>query len=607
MGDHPIEGQIKCLKVCGGCVVVLSIIIFGVCMGSYVHLGPDDQVLLKKSTGKYVQSGPWSGQLNPFHPQEWRKASLLDPLQYAMVEDTQTAIIRNHAGPDLLFLGPYDVMKGVKPKIVLQKDEYARLIDRKTGNERVERGPGSIVPEVTEIVPDGVEKAVFINVGTAVVIRNKNTGTRSLMTSCNQKTGVYMPAPLEEIVEVRSLIHVLPHQAVIVRDVDGRMTVYSGRETQTQADGCSEAADTAVGGTAFFLPPYSKIVRMSWSHYPNPNAEESAPAPPPPPMIAAAPAPTQAPTPAPKTTTPPPTTPRPTPRPTPAPTPRPTPAPTPAPGKRRLEESIYVDQQSASTGSGHKQTITAIDLRTHKSFYQYEVRTSDNVRLGLEGTIFWRIEDVRKMLEMTSDPNGDVWTRCRSTLIAAVSNVSLGVFMNSFNDIALSAFEARKNESFYSDRGLVLVSMELTNYAPVDSHTKSTLQEIIRQTVKRINDLQKQQSANDVAKERLSADISLEVNRTNLLETQARNDKLIAETAGATDGGKTANVIGAFLDGLNSTLENSTVRMELFKHQKYLQSSQIDAEQLSTGNASLYLAPTDMELRLQMPHEASEL
>merc|ERR1719162_2507096 len=108
-------------------------------MASYVHLGPDDQILLKKSTGKYVVNGPYSGQLNPFHKKEWRKAELLDALEYAELQDTQTAIMRVAKGPQLLFLGAYDELKAKKPKVVLQKDEWIRLVDRNTGKERVER------------------------------------------------------------------------------------------------------------------------------------------------------------------------------------------------------------------------------------------------------------------------------------------------------------------------------------------------------------------------------------------------------------------------------------------------------------------------------------
>ena len=44
-----------------------------------------------------------------------------------------------------------------------------------------------------------------------------------------------------------------------------------------------------------------------------------------------------------------------------------------------------------------KVKITMIDLRAQKMFFQNEVRTSDNVRLKLEGTIFWQA------IEMTSN------------------------------------------------------------------------------------------------------------------------------------------------------------------------------------------------------------
>lgn len=551
------KNQKRCLMCCG-CLGVLSIIIFAVAMSAYAHLGPDDQILIKTSRGKRVINGPGSGQMNPFQSNEWRKATLLDPLQYAIVQDQMTAIVRTENGPKLLFLQANDKLLSIEAKIVLEKDEYIRYVDKLTGEERVEKGAGTIVPAPTEITDVGVEKAVPLNVGTAVEIRNKKTGDRSLVTSCTYSTGVYTPEPLEEIVAIRSLIHVLPHEAMIVRDVDGKMTVYSGRETmQEQAGQCGSSDNSGVGGTAFFLPPYSKIVRMSWSSYPNPAQDGSTSQSGDNPM-------------------------------------------------NSIESDMYVDQASAP-GTGPKRKVAAIDLRTHKSFYSYDVRTSDNVKLSVEGTIFWQIEDVRKMIVMTADPEGDVWSRSRSTVIAAVSNSTLGEFMVNSGVIIENAFKGQVGDVFFVDRGIKLVSMEMTKYTPVDEHTKDTLQHIIRQTVQRINDLQKQRSENDVQMEKLTADIKLEENRTTLIEIQANNSRLLAETEGATDGGKVAHSIGAFIDGLNVSLPNITSRMDLYKQHKMLDSSKIDTEQLTSGQASLYMAPKDMELRLQMPHESKEL
>jgi len=558
------DGQKKAAAGCGGLLILLLFIFFCIMMSAFHHLGPDDQVLIKTSRGHRVVNGPMSGQFNPFQEKTWRKATMIDPLQYAIMQDRMTAELRSEEGPQLLFLKAYDELKEVLPKLVLEKDEFVRLIDSYDGTERVEKGPRTIVPKPTEKASKGIEKAVFLNMDSSVVIRNKTNGMLTLVTSCNYQSGVYTPAPMEDIVEIRRLIHVLPHEALIVRDVNGRMKVYGGNSDAGDAGNSSSDSDqdcfatqTQGAGTAFFLPPYSKIVRMSWSSYTSPGTAA-------------------------------------------------------IPSTRRLqtipvadEKSLYVDQMQATTHSGPKIKVAAIDLRTQKSFYKYEVRTADNVKLELEGTIFWRVENIQDMIKMTSDPAGDVWAHARSTLIGVISDNTLADFMVNFNTLMGVAFNRSTTDDFYTRRGIVLTNLELTKYAPVDEHTKTVLQNIIRQTVNRINDLQKQRSRNDVALEKLTMDIALEENRTRLIETEATNSRLLAEQKGTTAGTKEATSIAFFIEGLNETVPNATDRMGLFKQEKILESTNKDTQQLSSGEASLYVAPKDMELRLQMPHEAS--
>merc|ERR1712054_630255 len=104
---------------------------------------------------------------------------------------------------------------------------------------------------------------------------------------------------------------------------------------------------------------------------------------------------------------------------------------------------------------GGKVAVTKIDLRAKKAFFNYEVRTNDNVKLGLEGSIFWQIFDVRKMLNTTSDPEGDLYHRVRSSLIQAVSNVTLDTFMTNVTDIVTHAFATTRTlDNFYAMRGI---------------------------------------------------------------------------------------------------------------------------------------------------------
>merc|ERR1711953_630277 len=82
-----------------------------------------------------------------------------------------------------------------------------------------------------------------------------------------------------------------------------------------------------------------------------------------------------------------------------------------------------------------KVPVEKIDLRTRKVFFSYEVPTSDNVKLQLDGTIFWKVTDVSQMINTTSDPEGDVWHHSRSALIQAVSKITLQNFMSHFGNI----------------------------------------------------------------------------------------------------------------------------------------------------------------------------
>lgn len=183
-----------------------------------------------------------------------------------------------------------------------------------------------------------------------------------------------------------------------------------------------------------------------------------------------------------------------------------------------------------------KVNITMIDLRAQKMFFQNEareprrpfesffevqVRTSDNVRLKLEGTIFWQVRDVMQMVATTSDAPGDISQRARSGMIQEVGRLTLANFMAGFNNLTKATYDSQAADTFYSDRGVELQSLEITRFDSVDNETALVLQNIIKETTLRINELQKQESLNAVNAAKLSADIQLEQQRTQLIQTQA--------------------------------------------------------------------------------------
>merc|ERR550537_1078933 len=247
-----------------------------------------------------------------------------------------------------------------------------------------------------------------------------------------------------------------------------------------------------------------------------------------------------------------------------------------------------------------KETVMNIDLRARKMFFNYEVRTGDNVKLRLEGTIFWQVKNVATLISMTSDPSGDISQHARSALIQGVSKVPLSKFMSDFNNITMEAFGLQAADGFYAERGVELQSMEVTRFDCVDEETALVLQQIIQETTNRINELQKAESENEVRSAHLKADIALEKQRTELIRTRAENSRLEAEMAGQADGTKQVQSAVTFIDGLNASVPNVSKRVELYRLQEEMTGRNTDTQNLASGKATLFLTPQDLNLKLAM-------
>ena len=215
------------------------------------------------------------------------------------------------------------------------------------------------------------------------------------------------------------------------------------------------------------------------------------------------------------------------------------------------------------TTVAYKVPVQKIDMRPQYAFFEYTVRTSDNVELVLEGQIFWQVTDVARMIERTGDPKGDVWYHCRSALIQAISTVTLETFMASFNAIVQQA--AATDKAFYEERGVSVHNLEVVRYEPKDAETGRTLQAIIQETTNHINRMQQQKSENEVEKEKMTALIEIEKQRAGLIKEKTANEKLEASVAGEAEGTRLAQSTLAFMEQLEKSVDDETARVALLK------------------------------------------
>jgi len=98
---------------------------------------------------------------------------------------------------------------------------------------------------------DGKKRAVEIDADHAVLVRDKSTGQVRLVTE-NQ---LFIPGPHESIKEIRELVKLADHEAMILKDKDGLFKYYYGSESKRAPD----------QPRSFFLPPYAEICKVVWS------------------------------------------------------------------------------------------------------------------------------------------------------------------------------------------------------------------------------------------------------------------------------------------------------------------------------------------------------
>ena len=250
----------------------------------------------------------------------------------------------------------------------------------------------------------------------------------------------------------------------------------------------------------------------------------------------------------------------------------------------------------------YKVPVTMIDTRPSLTFFKIAVRTSDFVELYLEGHIEWQVVDVPKMIGRTGDPKGDVWFQTQSAFIEVMSKVSLTDFMANYDDTVTQA--ENTDVEYYEQRGLRLINLEVARYECSDKTTAKVLQEITQETTNRINRLEKQQSENEVANERMKAEIDLEAQRAKFVEIESANEKLRAKAQGEAEGLRLAQRSSAFFENLSASIPDGASRLELLRFFTEQNTLTEQTKHLSDGDATLFLTPQDVNLKMKMSQAA---
>jgi hypothetical protein len=181
------------------------------------------------------------------------KAYTLKAYEYIRLHDSTTGKTTMHRGEQTVFPEAHDELLDGKimQAIDLKVHEYVKILNQATSEIRVEKGPKAVFLEPNEkMVEPGKQKGIEIDDDHAVLVRDKSTGVQRLVTDKQ----LFIPGPDETIEEVRELIKLSDHEAIIVKDGSGNFTYHYGHK---DLRGNKKRA--------FFLPPFAEVNTLHWS------------------------------------------------------------------------------------------------------------------------------------------------------------------------------------------------------------------------------------------------------------------------------------------------------------------------------------------------------
>lgn len=493
----------------------------------------DEQLLIESFTQRKVINGPGRYIARPLEKVTRRAGVRLNPTEYAHLEDTLTGELRNIRGPQLYFPMAYEDVVEITAAASLKENQYAYILNNETGEMRIIRGPQLYFPEANETIIT-TQNAIPLKDFQYIRILDNSTGKVRVVRG---ETTVYLE-PNEQIIGNRTEdgINIDEQTAVVVRDMtSGQQTLVTEKQVFIPA---ANQELVEVRQRIRLEDHETVIIKDKEGRYIFKNGSDD---------------------------------------------------------ERSFFLEPYSELVTLRWASGlHKDQrklhVTHIDVRPKYMWYEFEVRTKDNVELVIGITFFWQIVDVEAMIKMTDDTPGDICAHARSTIIQAVSKVTLEGFLDNFNNIVRTAALGDNEAVFYSERGVQINAVEVRSVTCKDPETQAILMEIIQETTNRLNRLQKQESENEVWLKKLRGKIESENVRGDLLAVQRDHTKLEA----LTDGEAEAERVKQFLDGLGDAM---TMEQKVSIFNTLRKRDMLDA--LSQGSASVYFTPADVNLSIE--------
>ena len=501
-----------------------------------VNLTKDQYVLVTDSkTGeKRVEKGPILFTPGAYEVVSDIKDKIqLSDTQYIIVSDLETGKKVTKIGPLLYTPGPYKKISSVKDMIVLNNTDYVYVTHTEQGKIAILEGPQTFAPKPYDKISKVMQKIV-LKKDQYIKIVDNDTGVVRVEKG---PATIILKAYEKKVSDIKKAYEINEHSAVYVFNHD---------------DGSYELVQMADKPFMFFPSPTQDVIenreriRLEQhevmvivdkdGHYTFMSGTEGN-------------------------------------------------------GSFFIPPYCHALEQEWSTDlqKSHEETtiIKRFDLRPSYMDFEFLIRTRDNVEITIDLNFYWQITDIKKMVSITSDAPQDICKHAMSQILSESSRKDMKDFMESFNEIIQGAIS--KDDVFYTDRGVVIHKVEITERKCKDESTEKIFHDIIKEKTNRIKNLEKQEGENEVRLRELEGEIEAEKLKGKKLQVTKSFTREEATNDGQADGDRIKNFVETLPDNLS--IED---RMRVYYD---LQNTE-RVKCMTNMKGTIYLTPQDMDMKI---------
>eukprot|EP00929_Paragymnodinium_shiwhaense_P055699 TRINITY_DN27899_c0_g1_i1.p1 TRINITY_DN27899_c0_g1~~TRINITY_DN27899_c0_g1_i1.p1 ORF type:complete len:647 (-),score=151.21 TRINITY_DN27899_c0_g1_i1:313-2253(-) len=224
--------SINFIAFCGIFGALVTVAFLSLLPRTIKFLGHDEQLKVERFTDNVMHNGPGVVFLNPFSYRMSTvcKAVKLSTSDYLKVLDDRTGQDRIEKGPKLLFLGPYDTVKERSTGITLSQVQYLLYEDMLTGDKEMQKGPCVWFPGPYQKLTDGgVKTAIALQEDEYIRLQDVATGARWVQKG---KDLIFLQPTWKLIHSVKKAWTLKAYEYVRLLDnLTGKVTVKKGEST----------------------------------------------------------------------------------------------------------------------------------------------------------------------------------------------------------------------------------------------------------------------------------------------------------------------------------------------------------------------------------------